>query len=373
MIYPAGCLLTGQQFASELLMDIFTHSGIHPVIIKTPALNRTTGGLFAKPAWLFRMLKGWFLCLMQLPFPSHLHLNIGQTYLGFLREGAPYLLLALRNRKKVSVISLHGAVFLEWERNDLACKIFLIFVRYSNFVTCLGQQQKDHLIQLGVPEKKIRILYNAVRDAQGSQPNTSNTVQVLYLSNLIQTKGYDNFLKALALITERVNRKVNVVLAGKPLDDGSGTFGSNSEAIAWIEEMISNINASDQVSIEWIKGIYGEEKDNLFNHSSIFVFPTRYRVEAQPIVLLEAMAAGCAVITTREGEIPEALGDSAVYADGYDVCDLADKILEMINNDQQREYYADQARKRFESYFSFRKHTKSWGKIYDFITKKEST
>ncbi len=62
--------------------------------------------------------------------------------------------------------------------------------------------------------------------------------------------------------------------------------------------------------------LYGDEKDAFFAGLDLFVFPTEYRFEAQPIVLYEAMAQGVPVLSVDRGCIREqAEGCLKVFAD----------------------------------------------------------
>jgi glycosyltransferase involved in cell wall biosynthesis len=63
------------------------------------------------------------------------------------------------------------------------------------------------------------------------------------------------------------------------------------------------MNQSGRIQLEWIRGARGAEKQALFEQAQIFVLPTQYPVEAQPLAVLEAMAHGCAIVTTDVGEL----------------------------------------------------------------------
>ena len=88
-------------------------------------------------------------------------------------------------------------------------------------------------------------------------------------------------------------------------------FTTAQAATEWIQRRCEEINASAAVRIEWVQGAFGREKDELFRHAHIFVLPSK--TEGQPLVLLEALASGCAVIATNVGGIPETVdADTAI-------------------------------------------------------------
>ena len=49
------------------------------------------------------------------------------------------------------------------------------------------------------------------------------------------------------------------------------------------------------------------------------------------LVLLEAMAAGTPVVTSRTSSLPEVVGDAALLVDPYSPTDLAEKIAQSLN------------------------------------------
>lgn len=71
---------------------------------------------------------------------------------------------------------------------------------------------------------------------------------------------------------------------------------------------------------EWLGPVYGEAKTALLQDCDVFVFPTAYANEAQPLVLLEALAAGLPIATIRRGCIGCDFDDSVgLLADNADL------------------------------------------------------
>ena len=57
-------------------------------------------------------------------------------------------------------------------------------------------------------------------------------------------------------------------------------------------------------NVEFLGFVKGEKKKQLLLDSDIFILPTYYYYEGLPISILEAMATGLPIITTRHGGIP---------------------------------------------------------------------
>ncbi|MCU0624009.1 MAG: glycosyltransferase family 4 protein [Gemmatimonadaceae bacterium] len=89
----------------------------------------------------------------------------------------------------------------------------------------------------------------------------------------------------------------------------------------------------------------------LYAEALALVFPSRYEGFGLPV--LEAMAAGAPVITTREASLPEVAGEAALYVDPDDAEGLADAIMHLAANDTTRARLRAAGRAR-ASQFSWR-------------------
>ena len=73
-----------------------------------------------------------------------------------------------------------------------------------------------------------------------------------------------------------------------------------------------------------------ERKIKYLRECTMYLQPTL--VEGFGLAILEAMACGAPVISSKRGTVPEVLGDAGLYADPIDVADIAQKIQFLLNN-----------------------------------------
>ncbi len=111
-----------------------------------------------------------------------------------------------------------------------------------------------------------------------------------------------------------------------------------------IERMIQMLNLSNKVKI--VKKV--PVTPDFYRAGDIFVLPSLY--EGLGIVFLEAMSARLPIIATRVGAIPEILGDVGILIPPRSPEVLADKILEVMHDDELREKMVEKGLNRLERY-----------------------
>ncbi|MEI7644001.1 MAG: glycosyltransferase family 4 protein [Chloroflexales bacterium] len=99
--------------------------------------------------------------------------------------------------------------------------------------------------------------------------------------------------------------------------------------------------------------VKGQELQDLYASSAIFVFPSLH--DNFPVVLLEALSAGCAVITNNVTGMPEVVGDAGVLVKPHDIAGLRAAIVGLMGDENRRRQLGDMARQRVESF--------AWGRI----------
>lgn len=72
----------------------------------------------------------------------------------------------------------------------------------------------------------------------------------------------------------------------------------------------------------------------LYSGADLFIFPSLYEGFGLPIV--EAMACGTAVACSNQSSLPEVGGDAAVYFNPTQVSNMADTIIQLLQDDAQR-------------------------------------
>ncbi len=161
----------------------------------------------------------------------------------------------------------------------------------------LGPRMAAGLKQCYPRVGRTLILSNAgliVPDATAATFKTSAPVKVGLLSNLSTAKGLDDFI-ALAEASQARGLPWQFVLAG-PFENSG-------------DDMRVRPRLSVLRNLEYRGPLYSAAKARFLAEIDVFAFPTRYRNEAEPLVVLEALGHGVPVIAYARGCIADMLGD----------------------------------------------------------------
>jgi glycosyltransferase involved in cell wall biosynthesis len=135
----------------------------------------------------------------------------------------------------------------------------------------------------------------------GGTPAAPLVINVLFLAHCTREKG----IFAAAESVLRANRE----LAGRKLPMQlklitAGNFVTDGER-AEFERLRENPVFA--VTVSHLGFVSGEQKSRLLREADLFLFPTCYLGENQPVNLIEAMAYGLPIVTTRWRSLPEML------------------------------------------------------------------
>lgn len=211
----------------------------------------------------------------------------------------------------------------------------------------LGELLKND-INMFIPDERLFVLPNCIPDTSAEMHSSKykekddRFVQILYLSNLVPSKGPMEFLKAAKRIVA-CSDCVKFVLAGPYLDM---SFHKEIQKFIVDEDLKGYIDMPGAV--------YGDEKEDLFRESDIFIYPTYFDLEAFPLVNIEAMRAGLPIVSTNEGSIPEAVIDglNGYIVDPKNIEQIADRALKLINDKNLRNKMGIAGRNIYEKSFA---------------------
>jgi glycosyltransferase involved in cell wall biosynthesis len=225
-----------------------------------------------------------------------IYLTIAESFLGNLRDIIIYFIL----RKKLSktIIHLLGGAGMKNILKPSKKIQFLInqyYIKLLGAVIVEGQAQANSFLNI-ITDKKIHIIPNFAEDFLFADENAirkkfENTVtlKILFLSNMLFGKGHIELLEAYLSLNKEIRRNIQL--------DFAGSF----ENIADKTEFLQKIQ--NEENIIYHGAVMGQKKKDLFHQAHVFCLPTYYPYEGQPFSIVEAMASGCAVVTTNHSGI----------------------------------------------------------------------
>lgn len=253
------------------------------------------------------ILKGLRTCLEIIKYVlftkfEAVYFTCSRSFIGSIRD--VLLLLLLRIRKSNVVNHLHGADFADFY--DSQNRIYQSILTYSykrvNMSIVLLDEMKNQFSCF--PWMNICAIHNGYDSNFDSLPSikeTKDSIQLIYISNIMESKGIIYLLDAYyTFIKENKNLDIKLIIAGSPIGD----YLSNEKQIAVkFLDKYNKIKAEYPTKIEYNGVIVGEEKINTLWESDIFILPTFYPTEAFPISIIEAMRAGNYIISTDHNYI----------------------------------------------------------------------
>jgi glycosyltransferase involved in cell wall biosynthesis len=177
----------------------------------------------------------------------------------------------------------------------------------------------------------------------------SDFLRILFLGNLYEDKGIFDLLAACQQITATTKAKIRLQLVGKWPDEPTQEK---------FRQLVSEITDPDSLQIAEPCALYGDDKWRAYKQSDLFVFPTYYRSENFPLVILEAMACGLPVISTRWRGIPSIIeeGFNGLLHDPRDIAQLQQSIQRFIDSPDLLISMGTHAQRSYKEKFTFEKH-----------------
>jgi glycosyltransferase involved in cell wall biosynthesis len=261
------------------------------------------------------------------------YLPLSQNLGGFLRDSLFIHAASLRGWKVA--VHLRGAAFRDFYEGSNA--IVRWWTRHTlrrvTSLAVVGSRLRSLFEGLMAPER-IAVVPNGTPDvARENGARLPN--RVVYLSNLVKDKGIIEAVEAALILVAR-HPQVEVLFAGD-WDDAS------------VERQLRERVGAANGRIRFLAPVAGQEKERLLQSASVLLFPPR-APEGHPRVVLEAICRGIPLVTTDRGAIRETVtdGESAFVLTDPDPSELADRVMQLLTNDDLRERMSRAARERYE-------------------------
>jgi glycosyltransferase involved in cell wall biosynthesis len=166
------------------------------------------------------------------------------------------------------------------------------------------------------------------RELQAQAGGDPHIVQVLYLAHCTREKGAFDAMRGVALANKKLAEQRSPISLRLTV---TGSFVTPDDKTEF-----DTLMKDDAVSgcVHYAGFVSGDQKNNLLRTADVFCFPTFYPNENQPVNLIEAMAFGLPVLTTRWRSLPEVF--PAGYAGLVDVRapeQVAKGLLELLTED----------------------------------------
>lgn len=238
------------------------------------------------------------------PIPALEMRNIAQTCVA---KNKPYVLtthgfvevLAMQTAYRLGFLeALGGRLFVTRPLNYV--------IKHAHKICCLAPQDQAMLAQRKVPYEKMVVIPNGVNLSFYEAPSDEDMAMVcakfklpplkapdvpvcFFLANHTRNKGLDILMDAFLAS----DAPFCLIVGGKKRDYDYKGYSSRAKA---------------NQQVVFTDGLSDQEIRALHHYADLFVFPSR--ADTLPLVVLEAMAAGRPVLSTRVGGIPYQIDES---------------------------------------------------------------
>ncbi len=229
-------------------------------------------------------------------------------------------LLRVFRSRVARLYSPHGGS-LHYDSNSLTGKVFFaaewLLARMTDHLLFVSEYERRTFCEkVGLPPCPSSLVYNGVQDSEFAKVATKRGApDFLYIGMMRDLKGPDIFIDALAEVTRKTGRAITAVMVGD--GDDRNKYIARANALGLADSIAFHMPMPARKA---------------FALARIVVVPSR--AEAMPYIVLEALAAGKAMIASRVGGIPEIFGNESPALISPDSAELAETMLAVLEGEK---------------------------------------
>jgi glycosyltransferase involved in cell wall biosynthesis len=276
-------------------------------------------------------------------------------------------------RTHPTVVTIHDVIpvvlpeYRRREMNRLYTSLVSFTSKRADAIIAVSEwSRRDIVGTLGIPAEKISVIGNAVhpgyypiRDswllaAVRERYNIARKY-ILYFGGFDLRKNVARLIRAYVALPEPLRKEYQLVISGR-LSHLLGQHPLYPDP----RPLVRELDMGDRII--FTGHIREQDKAPLYSGATIFAFPSLYEGFGMPV--LEAMACGAAVITSRLSALPEVVGDAGVLVDPHSESAITEAIGELLTDPARRAELGALARARSRD-FSWRQVAEQTVQVYE--------
>ena len=294
IIGPFPDPISGVSIANKVVKELLSADSdflVETINTSYPSFDEQIGKFSIKKFLFYLSLNLSFFKIFK---NNIVYITPGQTFFGVLKYSLFISITSLL--KKELIIHVHGNYLGKEYQSLKGFKRVLFYFLVSRFTKgiVLSNSLKHNLTPF-LEDKNIFSLPNFAQDYLYKEDKkfVKDELRIFYLSNLMKEKGIFCLLNALKNL-----EKNNIIYKAKIAGNIDQKYSKE------ILNLFTELKNTEYIGI-----VNGDDKKNLLEWGNVFVLPTFYKMEGQPISILEAMATTNLVVTTNHAGISDVFQD----------------------------------------------------------------
>jgi glycosyltransferase involved in cell wall biosynthesis len=270
-----------------------------------------------------------------------------------------------------TVVTIHDVIPLvlpeyKWrEASRMYTGLISFTSKRANAIIAVSEcSRRDIVSTLGIPADKIHVIGNAVHPsyhpisdswllaAVRERYNIARKY-ILYFGGFDLRKNVQRIIRSYAALPAPLRAEYQLVIAGRLHLLGHPLYPDP-------RPLVRELDMGDRII--FTGQIREQDKAPLYSGATAFLFPSLYEGFGMPV--LEAMACGAPVITSRVSALPEVVGDAGVLIDPYSEPAISEALGEILTSPKKRHELGQRARERSRM-FSWRQVAEQTVAVYE--------